>query len=75
MFIYPGFRFGMRAGREQFVADLVAHFPQEEQAIRRYARDVSRAAQGYSMHVMRRNSSPLLRLFGAVGGRFWRAGC
>ena len=41
--VFPGFEFAIRAGKERFLADLAAAFPAEEQALRRYLRDLSRA--------------------------------
>jgi all-trans-retinol 13,14-reductase len=42
--VFPGFEFGIHSGEENFASDLAAAFPAEEKAIRRYFRDVRRAA-------------------------------
>lgn len=55
-FLYPGFEFGVRAGRRNFRDDLVAAFPHEEAAIDRYLRDIKRAAGWY----VRRMSASLV---------------
>ncbi|HEV3235246.1 MAG TPA: NAD(P)/FAD-dependent oxidoreductase [Candidatus Dormibacteraeota bacterium] len=47
-FLYPGFEFGVRAGKHNFRDDLVAAFPDEEAAIDRYLRDVKTAAGWYA---------------------------
>jgi len=41
--VFPGFEFPIRSGKERFLADLVAAFPAEERALRRYLRDLARA--------------------------------
>ncbi len=42
--VFPGFEFAIRSGKERFLADLAAAFPAEERALRRYLRDLERAA-------------------------------
>ena len=42
--VFPGFEFGIRAGRQNFRDDLVAAFPAERRAVDRFFRDVDRAA-------------------------------
>jgi phytoene dehydrogenase-like protein len=39
-FVYPDFTFVQRAGRDNFIADLIAQWPQEEAAIRQYFVDL-----------------------------------
>jgi len=51
--VFPGFEFGIRAGKERFRADLVAAFPGERRAIDRYFRDVGRAASWMTVLGMR----------------------
>ncbi|HVP69233.1 MAG TPA: NAD(P)/FAD-dependent oxidoreductase [Anaeromyxobacteraceae bacterium] len=42
--VFPGFEFGIRAGRDNFRSDLRDAFPAERRSIDRYIRDVERAA-------------------------------
>ncbi|HQR29090.1 MAG TPA: NAD(P)/FAD-dependent oxidoreductase, partial [Anaeromyxobacteraceae bacterium] len=42
--VFPGFEFGIRAGRRNFRDDLVTAFPAERRAVDRFFRDVDRAA-------------------------------
>ena len=50
---FPGFTFDVRAGRENFVADLTRAFPAEARAIRAWLADVDRAAGLLPLQVMR----------------------
>lgn len=69
--VFPGFEFGIRAGRQNFRDDLVAAFPAERRAIDRYFHDVHRAASWMSVLAMRSAApAPVAALVGAaVAGR------
>ena len=56
-FVYPELTFDLHCGADRFVADLTEQFPGEQSAIRRYVRDVRRAARGFNRWGMRRNGS------------------
>jgi len=51
--VFPGFEFGIRAGRLNFRDDLVGAFPAERRAIDRYLHDVDRAASWMGVLGMR----------------------
>jgi len=43
LFHFPGFKFGQRAGKNNFLADLIAEFPQEAVSLRHYFRALNLA--------------------------------
>jgi phytoene dehydrogenase-like protein len=51
--VFPGFEFAIRSGKENFLGDLLETFPAEERAVRRYFRDVERAASCSAALAMR----------------------
>lgn len=51
-FVYPDFSFNVKSDPNQFQADLIQQFPEEEAGIRQYFRDVKRAAFWYTVHGM-----------------------
>jgi len=51
--VFPGFEFGVRAGKESFRGDLHRAFPGERRTIDRYFRDVDRASAWTGMLAMR----------------------
>ena len=73
-FVYPDFTFEVYADPDRFQADLIQRFPHEQIAIRRYFKDVQKAAFWFGMHSMLelfpRWLHPLLRRvmrsFGAI---------
>jgi all-trans-retinol 13,14-reductase len=68
--VFPGFEFGIRAGRENFRSDLHAAFPAEGRAIDRFFTDVDRAASWVNVLAMRSAApAPLAALAAAVMGR------
>jgi all-trans-retinol 13,14-reductase len=46
-FVYPGLEFTVQADPKRYLADLIAKFPKEEAALRRYFRDAKKAAFWY----------------------------
>jgi phytoene dehydrogenase-like protein len=65
--VFPGFEFGIRAGKENFRADLHAAFPAEGRAIDRFFADVDRAASWMNVLAMRSAApAPLAAVLGAV---------
>ena len=50
--VFPGFEFGIRAGKENFRADLHAAFPAQGRAIDRFFADVDRAASWVNVLAM-----------------------
>jgi all-trans-retinol 13,14-reductase len=52
VFIYPGLTVKVPKGRANFERALVEAFPAEKQAIGKYFRDVKRAANWFSRHIM-----------------------
>lgn len=70
VFDYPGLRFSVRAGIERYIDDLIAVFPHEEAAIRRYFAELptmSRTPIGE--RILRDVGSPALSLIGRLMGR------
>ncbi|MFM7449342.1 MAG: phytoene desaturase family protein [Leptolyngbyaceae cyanobacterium] len=73
-FVYPDFTFEVYSDPVRFQADLIQRFPHEQTAIRRYFKDVPKAAFWFGMHSMLelfpRWLHPLLRRvaqsFGAI---------
>jgi all-trans-retinol 13,14-reductase len=51
-FIYPDFSFEVYSDPDRFQSDLVQRFPHEQKAIRRYFKDVQKAAFWFGMHSM-----------------------
>lgn len=65
--VFPGFEFGVRAGKENFRADLHAAFPSEGRAIDRFFHDVDRAASWMTVLGMRSSAPALVAvIMGAV---------
>ena len=65
--VFPGFEFGVRAGKENFRADLHAAFPAEGRAIDRFFHDVDRAASWMTVLGMRSSApAPVAAIMGAV---------
>lgn len=52
---YPGFRFDVPTGRENFQKALIDRFPSEEKAIRRYFQDVKKAQDWMMRHQLALN--------------------
>ena len=71
--VFPGFEFEIRSGRERFAADLARVFPAEAGAIRRYLRDVQRAASATTLLGMRGTApAPVIAVLRALMARRWR---
>jgi all-trans-retinol 13,14-reductase len=51
-FVYPDFTFEVYSDPDRFQADLMQRFPHEQVAIRRYFKDLRRAAFWFGAHVM-----------------------
>ena len=65
--VFPGFEFGVRAGKQNFRDDLVAAFPAERRSIDRYFQDVSRAASWMGVVGMRSAApAPVAAIAGAL---------
>jgi phytoene dehydrogenase-like protein len=65
--VFPGFEFGIRAGKRNFRDDLVAAFPGERRAIDRYFQDVDRAASAMGAIGMRSAApAPVAAFAGAL---------
>lgn len=65
--VFPGFEFGIRAGKRNFRDDLVAAFPAERAAVDRYFRDVDRAASWMGVVGMRSAApAPVAAIAGAL---------
>ncbi|MBL8022010.1 MAG: NAD(P)/FAD-dependent oxidoreductase [Leptospirales bacterium] len=60
MFVYPDFSFPVYGDPERFIGDVVAMFPDEEPAIRRYLEDVKKAAAWFGRHVTMKSLPPFL---------------
>lgn len=73
-FVYPGTDFRVPAGRREYEDALVAAFPHEARAVRRYFRDIEAAAAwgtlAYAREMVPRFVEPLIRLAQRV-----RRGC
>jgi phytoene dehydrogenase-like protein len=73
-FVYPDFTFAVYSDPKRFQADLIQRFPHERTAIRRYFRDVQKAAFWFGAHAMLELFptwlypvlKPLVRYFGAI---------
>jgi phytoene dehydrogenase-like protein len=66
--VFPGFEFGIRAGRANFRADLEAAFPEEKAGIARFFRDVDKASSWVGVMAMQ-GSAPKV-LAAAAGALF-----
>jgi phytoene dehydrogenase-like protein len=64
-FVYPDFTFDVYGNPDRFQSDLIKRFPHEQTAIRRYFRDVQKAAFWFGAHSMLelfpKGLQPLLR--------------
>jgi len=67
-FVYPDFTFSVSSDPERFVTDLIAMFPAEEPAIRRYLEDVKKAAAWFGRHVTMKALPPFLDKLGHLIG-------
>jgi phytoene dehydrogenase-like protein len=70
-FFYPTVSFTVRAGREQYQADLSARFPREARNIKAYFDDILAAAQVHTARLFRSHGSLLLNARGLLST--WRA--
>ncbi|MCB1190341.1 MAG: NAD(P)/FAD-dependent oxidoreductase [Leptospiraceae bacterium] len=59
-FVYPDKTFSVYGEPERYISDLIKEFPEEEQAIRKYFKDVQRTATLIGKHTMLRLSPPPL---------------
>jgi phytoene dehydrogenase-like protein len=65
--VFPGFEFGVRAGKKNFRDDLASAFPSERRAIDRYFHDVDRAASWMNVLGMRSSApAPVAAIAGAL---------
>lgn len=69
-FIYPGFAVDWYGDRKRLQADLTQQFPQEKRAIRRYFRDLPKAATALFLRSLRLNSQGVAKLLGYLG-QWW----
>jgi all-trans-retinol 13,14-reductase len=69
-FVYPDFTFDLYGNPRQFQADLVAQFPSEKRAIRRYFRALPKAAAAMFFRNLRVNGNWLLRWLSRLG-QWW----
>lgn len=70
VFDYPGLRFKVRAGVERYLADLIAVFPEEEAAIRRYLAELPTMSRGpIGGLILRDVGTPALSLLARWMGR------
>ena len=60
VFVYPDLTFRARAGKENFKQDLIAQFPNEKEAIKKYIKDVRRAVYWFYRYCMTRTLPPWL---------------
>jgi all-trans-retinol 13,14-reductase len=68
--VFPGFEFGIRAGRANFRSDLHAAFPGERRAIDRFFADVDRASSWVNVVAMRSAApGPVAAVAGALMAR------
>ncbi len=71
--VFPGFEFQIHSGRERFADDLARAFPAEAGAIRRYLRDVRRAASASALLGIRGSApAPVAALARVAMARRWR---
>lgn len=69
-FIYPGLTFDLYGDPQRFQADLIRQFPEERRSIRRYFRDLQKAAAALFLQNLRSNGTGVSRLIGHMG-RVW----
>jgi all-trans-retinol 13,14-reductase len=69
-FVYPNLTFNLYGDPKRFQADLIQQFPQEQPAIRRYFRDLPKAATALFLHTLRLNGNWLFKLLGHLG-KLW----
>jgi all-trans-retinol 13,14-reductase len=67
-FVYPGLTFKVYSDKKRYIEDLIKLFPEEQQAIKKYFRDVTKANQSYLWHSLRQNGSFFLKLLGYLFG-------
>jgi len=66
-FVYPGLEFAVYGDPQRYQADLIARFPEEASAIRRYFRALPKAASSLFLHYLRYNGSLFARLAARLG--------
>jgi all-trans-retinol 13,14-reductase len=69
-FVYPNLTFNLYGNPKRFQADLIQQFPQEQSAIRRYFRDLPKAATALFLHTLRLNGNWLFKSLGYLG-KLW----
>ena len=69
-FVYPEFSFSLYGDEKRYITDLIKLFPQEESAIRRYFRDIKKAAGTLINDSMGKSSSFPLKMIGSMG-KLW----
>ena len=55
-FVYPDFSFKVPSNREEYERRLIALFPDEAKAIKRYFKDIKKATSWFSKHLMAKSS-------------------
>lgn len=67
-FVYPEGTFAVHGDPKKYLADLIEQFPEEEQAIRKYFKDIRKASVYFGKHMMLKMAPPalesLINLFG-----------
>ena len=66
-FVYPGLQFSVYGDPARYQADLIARFPAETRAIRRYFRDLPKAAASLFLHYLSQHSARPWRWVGRLG--------
>lgn len=61
-FVCPDFTFSVPSQPEQYLHDLLQHFPAEEVGLKRYFRDLKRTANGIGLELWRWSAPPWLRV-------------
>ncbi|NJL00903.1 MAG: NAD(P)/FAD-dependent oxidoreductase [Spirulinaceae cyanobacterium SM2_1_0] len=69
-FVYPGLEFAVYGDPDRYQADLIARFPDEAAAIRRYCRDLPKATSALFLQRLRVNAAWPVQLFTHLG-QFW----
>ncbi|MEM7184777.1 MAG: NAD(P)/FAD-dependent oxidoreductase [Spirochaetota bacterium] len=59
-FVYPDRTFSVYGEPERYISDLIKEFPEEEEAIRRYFRDVQKVATHIGKYTMLKSTAPSL---------------
>jgi phytoene dehydrogenase-like protein len=65
-FVFPDFTFSVRNKLENYITDIVAMFPDEEEQIQKYFKDIQKVASWHGRHLIMKALPPFLDKYGSA---------